>query len=242
MTNRTIENSPQIYARIGGVFYLIIIIVGIFGEAFVRNRLIVWGDPTATAEKIRSAEFLWRVGIAGELFMLIGAVALALIFYLLLRPVHKDLALLVAFFNLVSISLEASNKMQLLATLFPLAKSDYLSVLDPEQLHLLAYLTIRSHAYGFGVSLIFFGGVCLVLGHLIIKSGYLPKVLGIMMQIAGLCYLTNSFAMILSPSLANMLFPVILIPAFIGELSLCLWLLVKGVDVSKWEARVSAKA
>jgi hypothetical protein len=79
--------------------------------------------------------------------------------------------------------------------------------------------------------------MCLVLGHLIIRSGYLPKVLGILMQIAGVCYLVNSFALLLSPALANLLFPAILGPAFIAELSLCLWLLVKGVNIPQWEAR-----
>jgi Domain of unknown function (DUF4386) len=101
----------------------------------------------------------------------------------------------------------------------------------------MAYLSIRSWEYGFGVSLIFFGCVCLVLGYLIFKSGYLPKVVGVLMQIAGLCYLTDSFALILSPPLANRLFPAILLPAFVGEASLCLWLLVRGVNVAKWQAR-----
>jgi hypothetical protein len=105
----------------------------------------------------------------------------------------------------------------------------------------LAYLPLQAYANGFGVSLIFFGCECIVLGYLIFRSGYLPKVVGVLMQIAGLCYLTNSFALILSPSLAAQLFPVILLPAFVGEASLCLWLLAKGVNVLKWKARDSAK-
>jgi hypothetical protein len=104
-----IQASPQTYARIGGLLYLIIIAVGLFGEAFVRSRLVVPGDPTATAEKIRSSELLWRASIAGELFVLLPcAIALTLIFYLLLRPVSRELALLAVFFNLVSIALEAA--------------------------------------------------------------------------------------------------------------------------------------
>lgn len=230
-----VQISPQIYARIGGVLYLIVIIIGLSGEAFVRNGLIVSGDATATAEKIRAAEFLWRVSIAGELFLLICAVALALIFYVLLRPVSRDLALLAVFFNLVSIALEAAASLRLMETLFPLANANYLKVLDPGQLHALAYLSTRSHEHGFGAALIFFGCECLILGYLIFRSGYLPKVIGVLMQIAGLCYLTNSFALILSPSLAARLFPAVLLPAFVGETSLCLWLLVKGVNVSKME-------
>ena len=99
MEDHEVETSPQIYARIGGVLYLIIIVIGTLGEAFVRSRLIVSGDATATAERIRASELLWRVGIAGEVLLLICAVALTLIFYVLLRPVSRNLALLVAFFK-----------------------------------------------------------------------------------------------------------------------------------------------
>ncbi|HXN03587.1 MAG TPA: DUF4386 domain-containing protein [Candidatus Acidoferrum sp.] len=234
--------SPQIYARTGGVLYLIIIVIGALGEAVVRGGLIVSGDPAATAEKIRSAEFLWRVGIAGELVLLVCAAALTLIFYVLLRPVSRDLALLALSFNLVSIAVEADSALHLLATLFPLGNANYLKDLDPKQLHAMAYFSIRSHTNGFGVALIFFGCVCLVDGYLIFRSGYLPRVIGVLMQIAGLCYLANSFALILSPSLAQRLFPAILLPAFVGEASLCLWLLVKGVNLSKWNARTASDA
>ena len=236
-----VQTSPQIYARLGGVLYLIIIVGGLFGEVFVRGGLIVSGDATATAERIMSSEFLWRVHIANEFFMLICTTVLALLLYILLRPVSRNLALLAVFFNLVTIVIEATNELNLLATLRLLGNADYLKVLAPEQLHALAYLPLQAYAYGFGVSLIFFGCECIVLGYLIFRSGYLPKVVGVLMQIAGLCYLTNSFALILSPSLTDQLFPVILLPAFVGEASLCLWLLAKGVNVLKWKARDNAK-
>jgi hypothetical protein len=226
--------SPQIYARTGGLLYLIIIVIGALGELVVRGGLIVSGDPAATAEKIRSSEFLWRLGIAGELLLLVCAVALTLIFYVLLRPVSRVLALLAVFFNLVSIAVEADSALHLVATLFPLGNGNSLKILDPNQLHAMAYFSIRSHESGFGVALIFFGCVCLVDGYLIFRSGYLPRVIGVLMQIAGLCYLTNSFALILSPSFAHRLFPAILLPAFVGEASLCLWLLVKGVNLQRW--------
>ena len=120
MTARTIETSPQLYARIGGVLYLIIIVIGLFGEAFVRDRLIVSGDAAATAANIMSHESLWRFHIAAELFLLICAVALLLILFVLLKPVSRDLALLAAFFNLVAIIIEAATTMRLLEALFPL--------------------------------------------------------------------------------------------------------------------------
>ncbi len=240
MTVRAVETSPQLYARIGGVLYLIIIVVGLFDEAFVRNRIIVSGDATATAANIRSLEWLWRFGIAAEFFLLICAVALTLIFFVLLRPVSRDLALLAVFFNLVSLAVEAAVQLYLLGALFPLGKAEYLRAFQPEQLYALASLSVKSHSYGFGVALIFFGCVCLIDGYLIFRSDYFPKTIGVLMAIAGLSYLTNSFALILAPTFANRIFPAVLVPAFVGESSLCLWLIVKGVNVPKWEEKASA--
>src|SRR5207245_5868601 len=240
MTTRTIEQSPQLDARIGGVLYLIIIVVGLFGEAFVRDRLIVSGDTAATAANIMSHESLWRFHIAAELFLLMCAVALLLILYALLRPVSRDLILLAAFFNLVSIGIEAATTMYLLEALFPLGNAGYLEAFTPEQLYAMTSLSLKSHGYGFGVSLLFFGCFCLIVGYLIFKSVFLPKTLVVLIQIYRFFYLTNSFALILSPAVANRLFPAILVPAFIGEASLCLWLLVKGVNVEKWKEKASA--
>jgi len=239
MTDRTVETSPQLYARVGGVLYLIIIVLGIFGEAFVRDRIFVSGDATATAANLRSMESLWRFGIATELFLLICATALTLIFFVLLRPVSRELALLAVFFNLVSVAVEAVAALGLVTALFPLGNAGYLKAFPPEQLYVMASLAIKSHSYGFGVALIFFGCVCLILGYLIFKSGFLPKAIGVLMQIAGLSYLTDSFALILAPTFANRIFPAVLVPAFVGEASLCLWLLIKGVNVPKWEEKAS---
>jgi hypothetical protein len=240
MTDRTVETSPQLYARTGGVLYLIIIVLGIFGEAFVRDTIFVSGDAAATAANLRSMESLWRFGIATELFLLICAIALTLIFYVLLRPVSRELALLAVFFNLVSVAVEAVAALDLLAALFPLGNAGYLKAIPSEQLYVMASLSVRSHSHGFGVALIFFGCVCLILGYLIFRSGYLPKAIGVLMQIAGLSYLTDSFALILAPAFANRIFPAVLVPAFVGEASLCLWLLVKGVNVPKWEEKARA--
>jgi hypothetical protein len=240
VVDHNIETSPRVYARVGGVLYLIVIAIGLYAEAFVRDGLIVSGDATATAGNIRSSELLWRVAIAGNLLHLACAVALTLILYVLLRPVSRNLALLLAFLDLISITIEASSKEHLLAALFPLGKAHYLKAFTPEQLDAMAYLSVKSHGYGFGVSLIFFGFACLVAGYLIFRSGYLPKVLGVLMQIAGLCYLMNSFALVAAPKVADLLFPAVLVPAFIGEASFCLWLMTKGVNVERWNAKAIA--
>ena len=240
MTDRSIESSPQLYARIGGALYLIIIVIGLFGEAFVRDKLIVSGDAAATAKNIMASESLWRFHVAAELFLLICAIVLLMILFVLLKPVSRELTLLALFFNLVSIGLEAATTMYLVVALFPLGNAAYLKAFSPEQLYAMATLSLKAHVYGFGVSLLFFGCFCVVIGRVIYKSGFLPKVIGALIQIAGLCYLTDSFALILSPAFANRLFPAILLPAFVGEASLCLWLLTKGVNVQRWKEQARA--
>jgi hypothetical protein len=234
------EASPQKLARIGGVLYLLIIVTGLFGEMFVRGKLVVSGDATTTAANLTASPVLWRVGVAGDLIMHVCDVPLMLIFYVLLRPVNKTFALLGVLFNLVQTAALVAFKLNLLVALFLLGSADYLKALEPRQLHALMYLFIKADGYGFGIGLIFFGCACLVFGVLIRKSGYLPRTIGVLMQIAGVCYLANSFALLLAPTVANVIFPAILIPAFIGELSFCLWLLVKGVNVSKWEEQAKA--
>lgn len=237
MEAHQVEASPRALSRIGGVLYLIIIVVGLFGEVFVRDRLVVAGDANATAANIRSHESLWRFHIAAELFLLICAVGLLLILFILLRPVSRDLALLAVFFNLVSIGVEATITLDLLRALFPLGNAGYLEAFTPPQLHAMASLSLRSHAHGFGVSLVFFGCFCLVVGYLIFRSGYFPKALGVLMQITGLSYLTNSIALVLAPALANRVFLAVAAPAFVGEASLCVWLIVKGVNVERWKQK-----
>ncbi len=234
-TNNQQEFSPKFYARIGGFIYLIIIVAGLCGEMLIRTKLMVSGDAAATFQNIQASQFLWRIGIAGDLLMHIGDVFLMWIFYRLLRPVNKNLALLILLFNLVQTSVLVANKLNMLEPLFLLGDAEYLKAFSLQQLQSISYLSIKAHGFGFGNGLIFFGFVCLFEGYLIFKSGFLPKFIGILMQIAGLCYLINSFSLILAPDFASSLFPAILLPAFIAELSFCLWLIVKGVNVEKWK-------
>ncbi|HEX9940633.1 MAG TPA: DUF4386 domain-containing protein [Thermoanaerobaculia bacterium] len=237
MIDHQADASPQVYARVGGVLYLIIIVAGVLGELLVRGKMVVAGDATATANNIMASPLLWRIGIAGDLIMHACDVPLMVVFYVLLRLVNRELALLAVLFNLVQTAVLVANKLTLLIPLFLLGSAEYLKVFEPRQLYTLTYLFIRLHGHGFSVGLIFFGFTCLILGYLIFRSGYLPKVLGVLMQIAGLSYLTNSFTLLLAPAIADLMFPAILVPAFIAEMSLCLWLIVKGVNVEKWRSR-----
>jgi len=238
-TVRISETSPQVYARIGGVLYLIIIVIGFCSQFFVRDKLAVSGDVAATANNIAVSESLWRISIAGELILLVCAVALTLILYVLLRPVNKNLALLAVFFNLVEFPIEAVSKLCLFAALFLSGNADYLKAFEPHQLHALVKLSLKLHDYGFGIDLVFFGFACLVYGYLLFRSGYFPRTLGVLMAIAGLSYLANSFTLVLAPAFAGTIFLVLGL-ALIGELSFCLWLIVKGVNVQRWKEQASA--
>lgn len=242
MENHPTRISPRTLARIGGALYLVIIFFGLFGEMFVRNRLIVWGDPTATAENILASESLWRFGIAAQLFYLLCAVALAAIFFVLLRPVSRNLALLAVFFNLVSIAVEATSRLHLFSALTILRGAERLAAFTTDQQHALAYLSLQLHGRGFSASLLFFGCVCLVVGYLMFHSGYLPRFLGVLMLIAGLGYLTDGFALILSPAFHAAIFPASLLPAFVAESCVCLWFLIRGVNLDKWNERTSAQS
>jgi Domain of unknown function (DUF4386) len=204
-----------------------------------RDRLIVSGDAATTAHNILASPELWRLSVAGDLIVMLCAVPLLWIEYLLLRPVSKHLVLLAVLFNLVSLAVEAISKLFLLVVMPTLGSADYQRAFDPQQLQILANLALRSHDIAFNIALIFFGLTCLVNGYLIFKSGYLPKLVGTLMQLAGLSYLIVCFAALFAPALADLISPAILLPPLIGESSFCLWLLVKGVDIAKWKERVT---
>lgn len=227
-------------ARFGGLLYLIIIAAGSFEELFVRSHILLSRNAATTANNLLASESLWRIGFAGSIVMLICAVTLTLIFYLLLRPVSPYLALLAVFFNLVSMAMEGIVRLLSFYSLFILQGSDYLKGLDARQLQDLALLSNNLHGYGFGTSLVFFGIDSLIRGYLIFRSGYFPKFLGVLVIISGLSYLINSFALFLSPTFSDTIYPSILMPAGIPELIFALWLLFVGVNVPKWQEKVSA--
>jgi Domain of unknown function (DUF4386) len=228
MANHPFEEHPQRYARIGGALYLAIILLGAFAEGFVANKLVVSGDAAATAHNILASPGLWQLSVAGDLIVVLCAVPLLWIEYLLLKPVSKHWVLLAVLFNLVSLAVEAISKIFLIVVVPTLGSADYSKAFDPQQLQILASLALRSHDVAFNIALIFFGFTCVVNGYLIL------------MQLAGLSYLTACFAALFAPAFADLITPAILLPPLIGESSFCLWLLVKGVDMAKWNERLSA--
>ena len=227
-------NDARRLARLGGVLYLIIIVIGALGESLIRGSIVVRGNATATALNLRSMEWLWRLGVAGEGVLLVCTALLAVILYVLLRPVHRDIALAAVVFNIVCIAIEGVAAVSLASALIPISNPQAFQLLTPAQADAASMLAIQSHSYGFGIALIFFGVECVILGHLIIRSAYMPRAIGRLMQVAGVCYLLNSFALVLSPALSNRLFPLILMPSLLAELSFAIWLTVKGVRADAW--------
>ena len=237
MTNFIADTSPRQAARVAGLLYLTIIIAGIFAEFFVRQSLIVAGDAAATAANIVASEGLFRLGIAGDLIMIMCDVALALVFYVLLKPVSNALSLLAAFFRLAQAAILGINLLNLFFVLQLLSGADYLSVFGADQLEALVLLFLNGHSIGYSIGLVFFGLSLFVLGYLVFKSGYFPRILGVLLIVAAFGYLIDSFASFLWPTYEayEAIFAlVVFLPAFIGELAMCLWLLVKGVNVHKW--------
>lgn len=227
--------TPRALCKVGGVMYLLVILLGLSQELFIRGKLFVPGDTVATAEGLRAMAFLWRCGLAMEIAMLFATVVQGWAIYCLLRPTSKDLSLLVLLFCLSAVAVEASYTLRALEALYPLGGNAYLGAWSAEQLAGMSYLSARAYVAGFGLVLLLFSPYLLVTGYLLLRSGYFPRAIGVLYMLPGVGYLSHGIAQILAPAFAGKVFMVIAAPAFVGELSLCLWLLFKGVDPGGWQ-------
>jgi Domain of unknown function (DUF4386) len=178
--------SVQMYARIAGVLLLLSLVAGGFGEAYVPSKLIVSSDATATAQNIKAFESLFHMGFAGYLIESVCDIALSLILYVLLRPVRKDIALLAAFFGLVGTAVFATAELFYLAPSLILGGAGYLKTFAPDQLNTLALLSLKLFTYGGVMFTVFYGVAWVLPGYLIFRSGYLPKLLGVLVALGGL--------------------------------------------------------
>lgn len=226
-------------ARLAGLLYLLVIIGGLFAEVFVRDRLTVSGDPAATARNILAHPFLFRAGFASELTILLCAIGIAVLLYEILQPVGPTVALLATFFNGVSIAVEAVALLFHYGPLVLLTGHGAPDTLPIASVQGLAYASLRMQSLAYNVSLTFFAGFCIGIGMLVWRSSFLPRAIGALLVFAGFAYAVNAYAAFLAPPLSQRLLPWILFPPFVGEASLCLWLLVAGVDREHWERRTA---
>lgn len=215
-------------ARITGVLYLIIIVGGLFSEVVVRGGVMVADDPAATARNILASEGLYRIGFASDAIVFLSDVAVAALFYVLLLPVSRTLSLLAAAFRLVGTAIYGVNLLFHMAALLVLHGGAPSQAFEPQQSNAAAMLFLELHRYGYDLGLAFFGIHCLMLGVLLFRSPAFPGILGVLMGLAALNYLFGSFTLFLHPEGAAMIAPVYSV-AFVAELSLCLWLLIRGV-------------
>src|SRR5467141_2132630 len=228
--------NVQRYARIAGVLFLLSMVAGGFGEAYVPSKLIVSGDAAATAANLRNFDSLYRLGFASFLIESLCDTALALILYVLLKPVNKQLSLLAAFFGLMATATFAFAELFYFAPQLILGRA-YLNNFTPDQLNSLALLSLKFYGFAGMIFTAYYGMSWIVRAYLIFRSGYLPKFLGVLMAIGGIGFVVRNFALILAPSYASDLLLVLMFP---GGLVLTGWLLAKGVDIAKWNARVNA--
>ncbi len=223
-------------ARAAGFLYLIIIIAGGFAEAFVREGLAVPGNAVATAHNILASEQMYRYGFVADLVVLISGTILSFIFYILFKPVNKNLSLLALLFAIKAGAVMAINLLSQLAPLLLLHSPSYQKTFSIEQLQTLSLFFLNLQSQGYNISLLFFAFYFPIIGYLIYTSNFLPRILGVIYTLAGLGYLINSLGWFLFPHLAAYLFPYVLLPAGIGEISMSLWLIFKGVKVTEMKS------
>ena len=220
-------------ARLAGVLYLLVIVFGFFAEIGARQRLVAANDAAATAANILAHESLFRWGFASDLLAVLAVLPLILLLYELLKVVNRQLALLALFFSLVGTAVQATALLGHFAPLVLLERGAALGV-DTGLLQAQSYMAIQLQGIGYAIALVFFGGTMLTRGYLIVRSTFLPRVLGVMLLLAGAAYLVSSFVLFVAPAIAGYAMALLIFP-FIGESSLTLWLLVKGVNAAKWE-------
>ena len=235
MTNSIADLSQRKAARVAGVLYLIVIVAGVFAEFFVRSKLIVPGDATATANNIMANELLWRLGFLSDVISFTSFLLLPLAFYVLLKPVNKNLASLMVIFVLASVSISFINMLNHFAPLLLLSGADYLTVFEANQLHAQVMLSLNLFEAGYFVAQIFHGLWLLPLGYLVYKSGYFPRILGVLLIIACFGYLIELITFFLFPSYQVITYPGLAV-ATIAEFSFCGWLLLKGAKIPEMKS------
>ena len=235
MMNRIADLSPRKAARVAGVLYLIVIVAGVFAQLYVRSKLIVPGDAATTANNIMANEGLFRLGFVSDLIMITCFLLLPLALYVLLKPVNKNLALLMVLFVLASVPVSFINLLNHFTPLLLLSGADYLTVFEASQLHAQVMLSLNLFEAGYLIAQIFHGLWLLPLGYLVYKSGYFPRILGVLLMIACFGFLIESLQYFLFPGYEVITYPALAVTP-IAEFSFCGWLLVKGAKIPEMKS------
>jgi hypothetical protein len=229
----TPPESVQSYARLGGILCLISLFAGSFGEGYVPSVLIVSGNAAATAGNFVEQEMLFRWGFMGYLVEAICDAMLTMVFWVLVRPVHRNLAMLMVVFRILATCGFATAQVLYHGAFATARSAEQLSGLDPAQLQALSYSFVKMASFGGQLFTTFYGLGTLVLAHLVWRSRLLPRWLSVLLSIMGVAFVLRTILMILTPAYAS---PLLLGTAALGMLPLTFWLLVKGIDTSRWSA------
>lgn len=237
MTSHKVETSPQVYARVAGLLYLIVIVAGIIAETVISGRIVVDGDAAATATNILTHRDLFQLGFTIYLIEMACQIAQTTLFYILLKPVSRNVALLALVFSLIGCTIKTLSRLFYIAPLLVLGGSDYLSTFNPGQLQALSLLLLNVNDQAAGIALVFFGFSTLLNGYLIFRSTFLPRVLGVLSMLGGAGWLSFIYL-----PLGNQLFLYVLPIALLGSGLLIFWLVIKGVNLEKWEKQLAESA
>jgi Domain of unknown function (DUF4386) len=238
MATEMIQISVRTYSRTVAIFLILSIFGGWFGEMYVPSVMLT-GDAATTADQLRLNAGLFRLGFAAYLVEAFSDIVLAWLFYVLLKPVHRDLALLAAFFGLVSMSLFAVTKMFYFAAPMFLKANGYLTAFSPDQRESLASQFLALYAGLSGLSMLFYGTAWILRGWLTYRSLYLPRFLGVLMVVAGVGFVAKNITQVLAPAYS---WDALLAPMFLNAVALTIWMLVKGVDRPEWERAAMARS
>ncbi len=234
MMERIAEASPRLKARMAGVFELLEALTSGFGQVIVPGMLVVAGNAKATAANILAHGLLFRLSILAALIGVACHIAWIFLFYELFKPVNRSLSLLAAFVGLVAIAIQACSSLFQVAPLIVMEAGQSFSAFNVDQLQALTLMSLRFSARAFNTYLAFFGIWCVLMGYLIFRSTFMPRIIGVLEAFAGLCWLT-----FLWPPLGHYLSPYNQVLSAPGELSLMLWLLVMGVNSQRWNEQAS---
>jgi hypothetical protein len=226
-------NSLKRTARIAGFWYLLMALTGPIGLLYVPSKLIVPGDATATANNILASEALFRIGIVSNFICQLAFIFLVLALYRLLKGVNQQHASLMVALVLVAVPIAFLNMLNPLAALLLLSGAGFLTAFEPNQLHALAMVFLDLQENGTMIAEIFWGLWLFPFGWLVIKSGFFPRILGVLLIMAGFGYVLHSLTFFLFPDYEAIVSSYAAVPEAVGELSMVLWLLIKGVNVQK---------
>lgn len=233
LTPTSVAAAPiQTYARLAGMLGLTTVVAGGFGEVYVPDLLIVSGNAGATAQRILGNESLFRLGFAGYLVEALCDAMLTMLFWVLVRPVHRNLAMLMVVFRVISTCGFGASQVLYFGALTTLMSDQVTSALQPAQRESLAYLLLRIAGFGGTLFSTFYGVANICMGWLVYRCGYLPRVFGVGIILTGVAFVVHTFLIILAPAYASGL---LLATAAIAFIPFVIWLVIKGVNEAAWQ-------